>query len=79
MHLLTWILKVGGLALGLSGALLWLLPMAAPTANAAAIRALLAPETCAPPCWAGIRIGATTREEAVTLLEANPWVGQVFS
>lgn len=79
MHLLPWILKVGGLALALSIALLWLLPTAAPPASAAAIIALLTPETCAPPCWAGIRIGVTTREEALALLAANPWVGQVFS
>lgn len=79
MYVLPWILKIGGLALTLSAALIWLLPAVASTAHAAAIRALLVPDGCAPPCWAGIRIGVTTREEAVTLLEASPWVGQVFS
>jgi hypothetical protein len=79
MYVSLWTLKASGLALMLSAALIWLLPAHAPPASAEAVIALLTPDGCAPPCWAGIRVGATTREEALTLLAANPWIGQVFS
>ena len=32
---------------------------------------------CAAPCFMGIRPGVTTREEAILLLQANPWVESV--
>ncbi|MFN8452562.1 MAG: hypothetical protein U0521_29140 [Anaerolineae bacterium] len=38
---------------------------------------LLPPENCPAPCWEGVRPGVTTLDEAVALLEANPWVGRV--
>ncbi|MDZ4766408.1 MAG: hypothetical protein SGI73_17845 [Chloroflexota bacterium] len=31
------------------------------------------------PCWAGIRVGVTTRADAEAILGAHPWVGRVFS
>jgi hypothetical protein len=34
-------------------------------------------DTCAPPCFIGIRIGVSTMSEAAALLEAHPWVGDV--
>jgi hypothetical protein len=33
---------------------------------------------CTTPCWQGIEIGVTTREEATRILETHPWVAQVF-
>ncbi|MFQ3566141.1 MAG: hypothetical protein SNJ59_04005 [Aggregatilineales bacterium] len=30
------------------------------------------------PCWQGIRVGVTTRAEALALLHQHPWVGEVF-
>jgi hypothetical protein len=39
---------------------------------------LLPPEGCEAPCWQGIRPGVTTLDEAVALLEANPWVERVI-
>ena len=41
--------------------------------------ALLLPAAgCATACWQGIEIGVTTRQEATELLEAHPWVDQVY-
>ncbi|MEP7291026.1 MAG: hypothetical protein ABI835_04550 [Chloroflexota bacterium] len=33
---------------------------------------------CASPCWQGIEIGVTTRQQATEMLEAHPWVAQVY-
>lgn len=30
------------------------------------------------PCWQGIRVGVTTRDEALALLRQHPWIGEVF-
>lgn len=43
------------------------------------LSALLLPSPgCASACWNGIEIGVTTREEATRILEASPWVGEVY-
>lgn len=41
------------------------------------LRQLLFPEGCPAPCLMGIRPGVMTMDEAVAILQANPWVGQV--
>src|SRR5215207_1071315 len=47
--------------------------------DASALHPLLSPPRgCAMPCWGGIQPGATTREEAVALLEGNVWVSEVY-
>jgi hypothetical protein len=46
-------------------------------ADGAALHALLSDPACAGACWAGIVPGVTSADEAVTLLEAHPWVDQV--
>jgi hypothetical protein len=35
---------------------------------------LLLPESCPAPCFMGIRPGVTTQDEAIKILEDNPWV-----
>lgn len=40
---------------------------------------LLSPPDCKAPCLLGIRPNVTTRDEAVALLEAHPWVGAVVT
>ncbi|MBN1964240.1 MAG: hypothetical protein JW910_06315 [Anaerolineae bacterium] len=35
------------------------------------------PEGCPIPCWAGIRPGVTTLDEALAILAAHPWVGEI--
>ena len=40
------------------------------------LRALIVPSGCL--CWQGIEVGVTTRAEATRILEAHPWVQQVF-
>src|SRR4051794_17887749 len=43
-----------------------------------AMRAFFTPQQgCAAPCFLGIRPGVTTREEALALLKAHPWVGEI--
>ncbi|MBN1964242.1 MAG: hypothetical protein JW910_06325 [Anaerolineae bacterium] len=34
-------------------------------------------DECAPPCWAGIRPGVSTLDEALAVLAAHPWVGEI--
>lgn len=47
--------------------------------NEAALRALFTPPAgCPAPCWEGIRIGVATKAEALTILDAHPWIGQIF-
>ncbi len=42
------------------------------------LRAFLTPpEGCPMPCLMGIRPGVTTREEAIAILEAHTWIGEV--
>ncbi len=41
------------------------------------LRQLLLPEGCPAPCFMGIRPGVTTMDEAVVILEANSWVGEI--
>ena len=41
------------------------------------LRQLLLPDGCPAPCFMGIRPGITTMDEAVKILEANSWVGQI--
>jgi hypothetical protein len=42
------------------------------------VRALLAsPDDCPMPCFIGIRPGATTADEALAILEAHAWIGDV--
>jgi len=41
------------------------------------LRQLILPEGCPAPCLMGIRPGITTMDEAVAILEANKWVGQI--
>ncbi len=38
---------------------------------------LLPPDGCAAPCWAGIRPGETTSDEALAILGAHPWVASI--
>jgi hypothetical protein len=38
-----------------------------------------ASESCSMPCWAGIRVGVTTRDQAEAILRAHPWVGTIFT
>jgi hypothetical protein len=38
---------------------------------------LLSSANCTMPCWQGIQPGVTTAEQALALLRANPWVGNV--
>jgi hypothetical protein len=40
-------------------------------------RFLLPSLDCATPCWQGIQPGVTTADQALALLNANPWVGGV--
>ena len=40
-------------------------------------RELLLPDGCPAPCFMGIRPGITTMDEAVAILEASHWVGQI--
>jgi len=41
------------------------------------LQAILVPsDGCALPCFMGIRPGVTTRQEAVAILQAHPWVAQ---
>jgi hypothetical protein len=48
--------------------------------NEAALRALFTPPPgCPAPCWEGIQLGTTTKEEALTILDAHPWIGQIFA
>lgn len=39
---------------------------------------ILPSEDCDNACWHGIEIGKTTRQEAVDILNASPWVTRVF-
>jgi hypothetical protein len=41
-------------------------------------RVLLPAPGCPAPCWQGIVVDVTTREEATAILEADPWVKQVY-
>ena len=41
------------------------------------LQAALFSAECAPPCFLGIQPGVTTRSEALALLEAHPWVGDI--
>ena len=42
------------------------------------LRAFLLPSAdCTMPCWQGIRPGATTADQALAILSANPWVKDV--
>lgn len=41
-------------------------------------RVILPPEGCTAPCWQGIVVDVTTRDEAVRILSANPWVEHVY-
>ena len=34
--------------------------------------------SCDTPCWQGIKTDITTRQEATEMLQASPWVAQVF-
>jgi hypothetical protein len=43
----------------------------------AAMRAFFAPDDCPTPCFAGIRPGVTTYGDALAILSAHPWVGQI--
>jgi len=42
-----------------------------------ALRKLIVP-VCDSPCWQGIKTDVTTRQQATAMLQASPWVGQVF-
>ena len=46
-------------------------------ADDAALHQLIVP-VCDTPCWQGIRIDVTTRQEATALLQASPWVEHVY-
>ncbi len=41
------------------------------------LRELLLPENCSAPCFMGIRLGVTTVEEAIRILEQHQWVDKV--
>ena len=41
------------------------------------LRQALLPEDCPAPCFMGIRPGVTNGEDAVKLLQANDWVGEI--
>jgi hypothetical protein len=41
-------------------------------------RVLLPAPECAAPCWQGIVVDVTTREEATRILEADSWVDRVY-
>jgi hypothetical protein len=41
------------------------------------LRAALFSSGCAPPCFMGIRPTETTRDEALALLQAHPWVASI--
>jgi len=48
-------------------------------ADLSALGGLILPDAaCASPCWQGIEIGVTTRQQAMELLEVHPWVAQVY-
>jgi hypothetical protein len=48
--------------------------------DASELYPLLSPlRGCTMPCWGGIQPGATTPDEAVSLLEENAWVSEVYS
>jgi hypothetical protein len=48
-------------------------------ADRSALGVLILPDAaCRTPCWQGIEIGVTTRQQAMDLLEAHPWVAQVY-
>ncbi len=38
---------------------------------------LTPPESCDGPCLMGIQTGVTTRDQALAILQANPWVGTI--
>jgi hypothetical protein len=42
------------------------------------LRAVLLPEDCEMPCFLGIRLGVTTFQEALKVLQAHPWVGDIY-
>jgi hypothetical protein len=45
-----------------------------------ALRELFTPPAgCPAPCWEGIQIGVTNKDEALTILNSHPWIGQIFS
>src|SRR5579885_2795695 len=45
----------------------------------AALRALMVSlPGCAHPCWQGIEVGVTTREQAAQMLQANRWVAHIY-
>jgi hypothetical protein len=35
-------------------------------------------QDCEAPCWQGIKTDVTTREEATAILQASPWVAQIY-
>ncbi len=41
------------------------------------LRDLLVSKNCPAPCFMGIRPGMTTADEAITILDAHEWVGQI--
>lgn len=46
-------------------------------ADDAALHQVIVP-ICDTPCWQGIKTDVTTRQEATALLQASPWVAQVY-
>jgi hypothetical protein len=40
---------------------------------------LASSDVCGTACWQGITVNVTTREDALRILEAHPWVGEVFN
>lgn len=69
--LLRWTLLLSGLFL------LPLLLIRAQPDDDSDLRSLLMPEGCPAPCLMGIRPGVTTSQEAVAILEAHDWVGEI--
>jgi hypothetical protein len=49
-----------------------------PGENAALRGLFMPPPGCSAPCWQGIQLGVTTKDEALTILNNHPWIGQIF-
>ena len=73
--MLRMILKVLPLLLALTAALIGV--VRSEPADDTALYKLVVP-TCDAPCWQGIKTDVTTRQQATAILEASPWVAQVY-
>src|SRR3954463_10070475 len=73
--MLRLILKIMLLVVALTAALLG--AAVSEPADDAALHQLIVP-VCDTPCWQGIKTDVTTRQEATELLQASPWVAQVY-